>query len=148
MFPDIFDELKKIKEKVEKAFEDLFKKPEFEELKKAGEKFAAFRMPPCDVLETDGEVVVRAALPGIEKENILVNVDEHSVEITAEKKAEEVEEKKGYYRRERAYKGFYRKIALPTIIDPDRASARFENGVLEVRAPKIARKEKKKLEVE
>lgn len=147
MFHDIFEEIRRFKERMERTFEDFFKRPEFRVLEKARKELAEFKAPACDVFETDGEVVVRAELPGIAKEDIVLNVSDDLVEIKAEKKEEAVVEEKGYYRKERAYKGFYRTITLPALVDPERAEATFERGLLEIRMPKVAKKEKKKVEI-
>ncbi len=92
--------------------------------------------PYTDIQETENEVVLTADIPGVEKEDIEINATEDGVEIKAETRFEEDEEKEGFVRRERGYRRFYRKYALPAAVDPAKAEARYNNGVLEVKLPK------------
>ncbi len=94
------------------------------------------RQPLVDISDNGKEYLVKAELPGINKEDLNVEVTENGVEISAEKKTEEREEKKGYIRRERRYASFYRSIPLPDGILPDKAEADLKDGVLTVKLPK------------
>ncbi len=94
--------------------------------------------PYTDIQETEKEVVLIADIPGVKKEDIKVNVTEEGVEIKAEKEFEKDEEKEGYIRRERSYSSFYRNYGLPARVDPKKAKAKYENGVLELTLTKKA----------
>lgn len=101
--------------------------------------------PSVDVFEEGDEVVVRAELPGMKKEDINVSITDSTVMITGEKKQEEKVEKKNYYRMERSYGSFTRSFALPSEVETEKAKANFKEGVLEIRIPKSAEaKEKEK----
>ena len=92
-----------------------------------------------DVSEADGAYTVRADLPGVPKEAIHVDIDGNRVTIRAEVKRES-EQKDGerVLRSERYYGAFARSFALTDEIDDERASAKFDNGVLELTLPKKA----------
>jgi HSP20 family protein len=106
--------------------------------------------PSVDVFEEGDEVVVKAELPGISKEDIDVKVTDDVVTISGEKKKEEKVEKKNYYRIERSYGSFTRSFRLPTEVQAEKASAKFKEGVLEIRIPKTeeAKKKEKKVSIE
>ena len=103
--------------------------------------------PFVDVIDKGDKVVVAADIPGVEKEDLSVNISGDRLEISAERKKEAEEKKEGYVRRERTYTSYYRVIPLPAEVDADTADATFENGVLEITMPKVKAIEKKKIEI-
>jgi HSP20 family protein len=94
-----------------------------------------FAVPQVDVLRRGNDLVVRADLPGLSKENISIDVSGDMLTIRGERREESKEEREGYYWHERSSGSFARRIPLPENADVDHASARFENGVLEVSIP-------------
>ena len=114
------------------------------------ESLAVFRSgaPKVDVIDRDTEVVVRAELPGVAKEDLDVSVTGNSVTLKAHTSHEEKEEKGEYYRREMSYGEYQRTIALPHTVDGEKARATFEDGVLELTLPKVERTSRKKVKVE
>ena len=94
-----------------------------------------FAVPQVDVLRRGNDLVVRADLPGLSKENISIDVSDDMLTIRGERREESKEEREGYYWHERSSGSFARRIPLPENADVDHASARFENGVLEVSIP-------------
>lgn len=94
--------------------------------------------PRADIFEQDGALVVKAELPGVKKEDIEVAVEDGDLVIRGERKAEEKVEEKDYYRMERFYGSFYRRIPLPEGTDPEKIEANYQDGVLTVRVPKAA----------
>lgn len=100
------------------------------------------RMPLADVFETEGSVVASIELPGIDKENIDLNVSDDYIEVRVEKREEKKDRKNGTYYYSEINRNFYRRIPLPTQIKPGESKATFNNGVLRIEAPK-ARKELK-----
>ena len=89
-------------------------------------------MPAMEVFEREGQYVIRADVPGIDPKEVEVSVLDDALTIKGErKKSHEVKEKESYYS-ETAYGRFERRLALPKGIDPEKITARFENGVLEV----------------
>jgi HSP20 family protein len=91
--------------------------------------------PPVEIRESEGNLVVSAELPGLNKEDVKVEVNEDALIIQGERKREWEEEKGGVHRSERAYGSFYREIPLPEGAKADQAKAQFNNGVLEVTVP-------------
>lgn len=94
------------------------------------------RMSKIDVFQTDGEVVVKAEIPGVAKDQIDVVVTDQTVSIKAEKKHQEEVKEEDYFRSERSFGTVQRVIDLPTEVQPDKATAKMSDGVLEVRIPK------------
>lgn len=93
-------------------------------------------MPSTDVYEQNGSIVVTAELPGMKKEDIEVEVQDGHLVIRGERRAEEKVEEKDYYRMERSFGSFYRRLPLPKQVEPDQIRATFEDGVLKVTVPK------------
>jgi HSP20 family protein len=106
--------------------------------------------PAVDVYETDEEVVVKAQLPGVKKEDVDVSLQENAITIRAETRRKEEVDEEGYFRRELRYGTFARRLPLPAEVDEEQVSAKMEDGVLEVRAQKAAEIEDagKKISVE
>ncbi|MFW6346165.1 MAG: Hsp20/alpha crystallin family protein [Halomonas sp.] len=113
------------------------------------DRFAAFegKMPKVDVIERDGEVVVRAEVPGFEREDLEVSVTDRSVTVKGEHRQEQKEEEGEYYRSEITSGSFSRTVALPGDIDADKAEASFKNGILELTLPKLNKANRRKVEV-
>jgi HSP20 family protein len=89
--------------------------------------------PALDVLQEDGDIVVRAELPGVKPENVDITLSRGVLTIQGERKAEQERQGSGYYVRERRYGAFRRTMQLPEGVDENSINARYENGVLEVR---------------
>lgn len=106
--------------------------------------------PTVDIFEEGGDVVVKAELPGMKKEDIDVNITDDTITVSGEKKKEEKVERKDYYRMERSHGSFTRSFRMPTEVQTDKAKANFKDGVLEVRIPKTeeAKKKEKKIPIE
>jgi HSP20 family protein len=92
-------------------------------------------MPQVEVIERDNQLIVRADLPGMTKDDISVDVEGNSLVIRGERKTERQENEEGYYRSERSYGTFYRQIPLPSGVNAEEARADFRNGVLEISMP-------------
>lgn len=94
------------------------------------------RAPLADVEDRGTEFVVTAEMPGVPKDDIDVTVTGDRVEIRAKTAREEEETGKAFRRRERTFREFHRRLALPEDVRPDAAEARLENGLLTIRLPK------------
>jgi HSP20 family protein len=95
-----------------------------------------FRAPAVDLYEDKNDIVVKAELPGIDKDNIEINLTDHTLTIRGEKKKEEELQEENYYRSERSYGSFMRTLELPADVQTENVKASFKNGILEVRLPK------------
>ncbi len=91
--------------------------------------------PSVDVIGEDGKLIVRADLPGLNKEDVKVEVSDGDLLIQGERKREHEERGRGIYRSERSYGRFTRRIPLPEGAKTGEAKAQFNNGVLEVSIP-------------
>jgi len=106
------------------------------------------RMPRVDVMDREEDVTVRAEIPGVKKEDLDVSVSDDAIPIRGSASHEEKEETGDYYRREISRGGFARTVALPAAVDGTKAKAKFEDGILEVTAPKIAPSKRRRIKVE
>ena len=93
-------------------------------------------VPTVDIFESNGDVVLKAELPGIKKEDIDITLSDGSITISGEKKQESEIKKKDYYKWESSYGSFCRSFALPAEIQPGKAKSTYKDGILEVRMPK------------
>lgn len=94
-------------------------------------------MPSVDVIDRDGEIVVKAVLPGVEKKDIDISTTKNTVTIKAETCHEEKEEKGDYYHCEISRGSYYRTVGLPADVDDKKAKAKIKDGLLELVLPKL-----------
>lgn len=94
------------------------------------------KSPAIEVAEDGDDLVVRVELPGVKREDANVWLTDDRLTVRAERRQETRVEEDGYFHTERQYGSFQRVVPLPTTVDADKAEARFENGLLEIRAPK------------
>lgn len=92
--------------------------------------------PAVEVSETDGEVQVKMAVPGVDKDKLTIDVADEVLTVRGEMQQEHEEKRKDYHRREIRYGAFQRTVPLPAEVDASKATARLKNGMLEVVAPK------------
>lgn len=119
--------------------EPLF--PEFREIFKAGG-------PKVDVIERDTEIVVRAELPGVAKDDLDISLTENTVTLRGKTRHEEKEEKGDYRHMEISRGEFSRTLTLPTGVDGAKASAKFKDGVLELTLPKLKKSERHTVKIQ
>jgi HSP20 family protein len=127
-------------EEFERMREDFFRRPfpEFwQPLRKlSGSGFPGLSIPVVDLFEEKDYVVVKAEMPGLEKKDVEVSLNDSRLTIKGEKKKKEEVKKKDYFYSERSYGAFVRVLDLPCKVKGDKVKASFENGVLEVKLPK------------
>ena len=92
-------------------------------------------VPPIEVFEREGQLVVRAELPGLNTKDITVEVMDDMLTISGERREEHEENREGYRVSERRYGHFFRSIPLPEGVKAEEVRAKFQNGVLEVTMP-------------
>ncbi len=106
------------------------------------------KTPHVNIIDHDNEIVIKAALPGVDKKDLDINITKNSVTIRGSTSHEEKEEKNDYYRYEIS-SGFYsRTLALPVEVDEDKAKAKFKNGMLKLTLPKLETVKSRKVKVE
>jgi HSP20 family protein len=124
---------------MEQMYDDFFNEPFPLEESLLSEGF----VPPCDIEETDSHFLVSFDLPGIKKDDVKIDLRDHQLTVSGERK----EELKGRKSRERYYGAFARSFTLPSNVDADHVDASFEDGVLQVALPKTAVSERKQIPV-
>ncbi len=103
--------------------------------------------PVVDVYENDDALVVKAELPGVDKDQISVNVEGRILTLRGERKTENEAKEENYYRRERTYGHFERSFTLPAEVDPESTKAEYKDGVLKIEVPKPAEQKPKQITV-
>lgn len=93
-------------------------------------------MPAVDMYQTDDDVVVKTAVPGIQPEDVHISVTGDTLTIKGEVKENNDNKQKAYHIREQRWGSFERTLTLPTNVKADKAQAEFENGVLTITLPK------------
>ena len=136
---DPFEELRRMQERISKLMEefDRFAVPSVERSASA----------PVDVIDEDEKLRVVVDLPGFEKNDISVYIEDGDLVIKAKRSEEKEEKGRNYLRKERSYGEVYRRISLPSDVDEEKVRARYNNGVLEIEIPK-ERKTKKEIRID
>lgn len=104
-------------------------------------------VPPMDLVEAGDEFVLRADLPGLDRDELELEVKDNVLTISGERRAEHEDRKEGYHRVERSFGRFSRSLDLPEGIDASAVTADFDRGVLEVRIPKPEERQPTKIEI-
>lgn len=124
-----------------RPFRELW--PEMERLEEA----VGFRAPRVEVIDQDTEMLVRAELPGIRREDLHVEMTEGMLTIHGEKRREEKIDERNVLRSEIIHGTFSRTLSLPSGLDAEHVKAEFENGVLTVHLPKLEKTERRQIEI-
>ncbi len=122
-------EMMTLREAMDRLFDDAFTRP-------LSVRDGGWSTPAIDMYQTDDEVVVKAALPGFNADEVQINVTGDLLTIRGEMKSEEEQKEKSWHIREHRWDSFERSISLPTDVVSDRADAAFENGILTIKLPK------------
>jgi len=125
-------EMLTLREAMDRLFDDAFTRP-FSLMREGGSNWSSL---PIDMYQTDNEVVVKAALPGIKADEVQINVTNDVLTIKGEMKHEEEQKDKSWHIREHRWGAFERSITLPTGVISDKAKADFDNGILTIILPK------------
>ncbi|MGZ8845409.1 MAG: Hsp20/alpha crystallin family protein [Pyrinomonadaceae bacterium] len=92
--------------------------------------------PPCDIFETDKELVMKFELPDVKKEDVEVKLEQNVLSLRGERKFEEKTDRENYHRVERHYGEFMRSFSVPLYVDAAKINAEFKDGVLTITLPK------------
>jgi HSP20 family protein len=134
-----FDPFYPLRNEIEKNFFDFFSP--------VSRNTAGYIEPAVDVVEQNDNIVVKAQVPGIPKENIVIEVNGDQLTIKGEHKQEKEEKKENFYRQEIQYGSFYRIIDLPSEVEKNEAEATLKDGVLEITLKKNKGASPKKIEI-
>jgi len=141
---DPFRDLSVIQDRMNQIFEDALARSRGRE---EGLRTGMWT-PAVDIYENNDFVVVKAELPGVEKDRISVEVKEGILTLRGERGFDKELKKESYHRIERSYGTFQRSFSLPVSVDQEKVTARFQNGVLEVQLPKKDQEKPKQIEVD
>jgi HSP20 family protein len=112
-----------------------------------GEMSSAVWSPQIEVFEREGQLVVRADLPGLSKDDVKIHITDDQLIIEGERRQEHEENEEGFYRSERIYGSFYRSIPLPEGVSDEDVKASFRDGVLEIKMP-VPKREQRHRQIE
>ena len=124
-------EMVTLREAMDRLFDDAFTHP-FGQT----DGWHGSNVPAIDMYQTDNDVVVKAALPGIKADDVQINVTGDVLTIKGEMKEKSETKEKNYHIREQRWGTFERSVMLPTNVVSDKAKAEFEDGVLTITLPK------------
>ena len=139
--------------RMRKGMNQYFSYPDFSEDEDEIDEPSDYRKAWAEFSETENSFVMNIEIPGVNKEDIKVNLTSNAVEIRADKKTEKKEESEGVINYARGYAGFYRMISLPARADVESIRdirAIYKNGILKLEIPKkkTAKKDKKEIIIE
>ena len=122
-------EMMTLRDAMDRLFDDAFTRP-------LRLNDGHLSMLAVDMYQTDNEIVVKAAIPGVKADEVQINVTGEVLTIKGETKEKDEVKEKAYHLREQHWGMFERSIALPTDVIADKAKAEFENGILTITLPK------------
>jgi HSP20 family protein len=145
--PGPFSLMRRFSEDMDRLFSGMFGSG-FEE-PGLGDLGPSTMWPQIEVTQQGSKLIVQADVPGLKQEDVNVEVRDHELSISGERRSSSDSNTGGFYRSERSYGTFYRTIALPEGAKTDSASATFENGVLriEIEAPSEAQGRGRRVEI-
>jgi HSP20 family protein len=140
---DPFRELSTMQDRINRIFGDAYTRRYDDDLTQRGEWF-----PPVDIYENaNQEIVLKAELPGLAREDIDLRVENNTLTLRGERKQDTEVKQDQYHRVERSYGAFSRSFSLPTRIDTENVRAEFREGVLTITLPVKAEAKPRQIEV-
>lgn len=148
-----FEEIKRLENEIDDIFSQFWKNTKIPKLSlpqaKTQKEIAPFGSavwePAVDIIEKDNEIIIKCNLPGVNRNDVKIKINPESIVISGEAKKEKKEEGENYFIEERVYGSFSKVLPLPSEVDPEKAQASFENGVLEIKAPRVEIKKFKEI---
>jgi HSP20 family protein len=135
-------DLVSMQEEMNRLFDDFFGRP----LVRA-EGTEGVWSPSVDVSEDKDNVIVRAEMPGMKKEEVKISIQDNVLTLKGEKKQEKEEKDANYHRIERSYGSFSRSFTLPTAVKADKVKASYKDGMLNITLPKTEEAKPKEIPV-
>ena len=103
--------------------------------------------PAVDIYETEGEIIVKAELPGVDRKDITLHLENNVLTLKGERKFEKETKEENYHRIERAYGGFSRAFSIPTTINEEKIRADYKDGILKIALPKKEQVKPKQIQI-
>jgi HSP20 family protein len=103
--------------------------------------------PAVDLYEKDDHYMIKAELPGVDKNNVKIDLKDRLLTLSGERTYDNEVNEENYYRRERSYGKFQRAFTLPADVDSDKIKAEFKDGVLQIEIPKPEEKKAKQVTI-
>jgi HSP20 family protein len=103
--------------------------------------------PAVDIFETEGEIVVKAELPGMDRNDITLNLEKNVLTLKGDRKLEKETKDDNYHRIERSYGSFSRAFSIPATVDEEKISADYKEGVLKIVLPKKEQAKPKQIRI-
>ncbi len=143
-----FTELENLRKEMERLIDEFFptKGSYISPLWRKGTEDIA--VPSVDMVDRGDEIVVSMDMPGVEKDNIEVSLQEDTLTVKGTVKKESEEKEENYIKRERTYSSFERTIRIPVKINSDKIKAVLKNGILQIHLPKAEEVKPKKIKID
>ena len=126
-----FRDMINIQEEMNRLFNNMLSRsPEWE----TGEQ--CVWSPVVDISETPDEIIIQAEIPGIDKENVSITIQDNVLSLSGTRKQESWEEERKLLRMERVYGSFRRSFTLPAMVEADKVKAKYTDGILTISLPK------------
>lgn len=138
-----FRNLENLHEGITRLFEDTVQGRHYD-----GDFFSGTWVPAIDMYETENDIVIKAELSGVTKEDIDIEVKDGILSLKGERKKDKDIKEENYHRVERYYGSFHRRFTLPSHVDSGKVKAKFKDGLLEITLPKAEVAKPKKIEVD
>ena len=138
---DPFRDLMTIQDRVQRLLSD-------QAVRLNGEEGYGAWVPPVDIFQDKDNLVLRAEVPGVAKDDIDVRVENGVLTLQGERKTDTDLDDKNAFRRERIFGRFARSFTLPTMVDATRITAKYRDGVLEIALPKAEAAKPKRVEIQ
>jgi HSP20 family protein len=103
--------------------------------------------PSVDIFETEGEIVVKAELPGMDRKDIALHLENNVLSIRGERRFEKETKEENYHRIERSYGNFSRSFSIPATVDEEKIRADYKDGVLKIILPKKEQAKPKQIKI-
>jgi HSP20 family protein len=103
--------------------------------------------PAVDIFETEEEIVVKAEIPGMERNDITLHLENNVLTLKGERRFEKETKEENYHRIERSYGSFSRAFSIPSMVDEERIRAEYKDGVLKIVLPKKAQARPKQIRI-
>ena len=137
-FTPFADDFQVLQERINRIFQDTAR---------VGEETMGAWSPSCDIYEEGDSIIVKAELPGVEKSDIDVQVENNVLTLRGERKRDKEVKSENLYRTERYYGAFSRSFTLPVTVDTEKIRAEYKDGVLQVTLPKVEEAKPRRIQV-